>query len=143
VLALGLGIDAGGDGGGEGPRHLDPEGALGHQLEDGVVARTIGEDVVDLGLDLGGGPACHSGEEAFGALSELVDEGKVRYIGLSEAAPETIRRARTTHPAVQTEYSLWTRDVEAEVLPTLRELGIGFVAYSPLGRGSDRQDHLL
>ncbi len=76
-------------------------------------------------------------EETIGALSELVDEGKVRYIGLSEAAPETIRRAHATHPltAVQTEYSLWTRDVEAEVLPTLRELGIGFVAYSPLGRG--------
>ncbi|HEX6470212.1 MAG TPA: aldo/keto reductase [Streptosporangiaceae bacterium] len=63
--------------------------------------------------------------------------GKVRYIGLSEAAPETIRRAHATHPvsAVQNEYSLWTRDPEEDVLPTLRELGIGFVAYSPLGRG--------
>jgi aryl-alcohol dehydrogenase-like predicted oxidoreductase len=76
-------------------------------------------------------------EETVGALAELVQAGKVRYIGLSEAAPETIRRAHAVHPltAVQTEYSLWTRDPEAEVLPTLRELGIGFVAYSPLGRG--------
>lgn len=73
----------------------------------------------------------------MGALGELVAQGKVRHIGLSEAAPETIRRAHAVHPitAVQTEYSLWTRDVEAEVLPTCRELGIGFVAYSPLGRG--------
>jgi len=76
-------------------------------------------------------------EETVGALAELVAEGKVRHIGLSEAAPETIRRAHAVHPlaAVQTEYSLWSRDVEAEVLPTLRELGIGLVAYSPLGRG--------
>jgi aryl-alcohol dehydrogenase-like predicted oxidoreductase len=76
-------------------------------------------------------------EETVGALGELVDEGKVRYIGLSEAGPETIRRAHATHPlsAVQSEYSLWSRDPEARVLPTLRELGIGFVAYSPLGRG--------
>jgi len=76
-------------------------------------------------------------EETVGALGELVAQGKVRHIGLSEAAPETIRRAHAVHPitAVQTEYSLWTRDVEAEVLPTCRELGIGFVAYSPLGRG--------
>jgi aryl-alcohol dehydrogenase-like predicted oxidoreductase len=76
-------------------------------------------------------------EETVGAMAELVQAGKVRYIGLSEAAPETIRRAHATHPltAVQSEYSLWTRDLEAEVLPTLRELGIGLVAYSPLGRG--------
>jgi len=76
-------------------------------------------------------------EETVGALAELVSEGKVRHIGLSEAAPETIRRAHAVHPiaAVQTEYSLWSRDVEAEILPTLRELGIGLVAYSPLGRG--------
>jgi aryl-alcohol dehydrogenase-like predicted oxidoreductase len=76
-------------------------------------------------------------EETVGAMAELVQAGKVRYIGLSEAAPETIRRAHATHPltAVQMEYSVWTRDVEAEVLPTLRELGIGLVAYSPLGRG--------
>jgi aryl-alcohol dehydrogenase-like predicted oxidoreductase len=76
-------------------------------------------------------------EETVGAMAELVAEGKVRHIGLSEAAPETIRRANAVHPitAVQTEYSLWSRDPEAEILPTCRELGIGFVPYSPLGRG--------
>jgi aryl-alcohol dehydrogenase-like predicted oxidoreductase len=76
-------------------------------------------------------------EETVGAMAELVAEGKVRALGLSEAGPETIRRAHAVHPiaAVQTEYSLWSRDVEDEVLPTLRELGIGLVAYSPLGRG--------
>jgi aryl-alcohol dehydrogenase-like predicted oxidoreductase len=76
-------------------------------------------------------------EETVGAMAELVDAGKVRFLGLSEAAPATIRRAHAVHPvsAVQTEYSLWSRDVEEEILPTLRELGIGLVAYSPLGRG--------
>jgi aryl-alcohol dehydrogenase-like predicted oxidoreductase len=76
-------------------------------------------------------------EETVGAMAELVREGKVRFLGLSEAAPATIRRAHAVHPisALQTEYSLWTRDPEPEVLPTVRELGIGFVAYSPLGRG--------
>jgi aryl-alcohol dehydrogenase-like predicted oxidoreductase len=76
-------------------------------------------------------------EETVGALAELIAEGKIRHYGLSEAAPQTIRRAHAVHPvaAVQTEYSLWTRDPEAEVLPTVRELGIGFVPYSPLGRG--------
>jgi aryl-alcohol dehydrogenase-like predicted oxidoreductase len=76
-------------------------------------------------------------EETVGAMAELVEQGKVLHIGLSEAAPETIRRAHAVHPitAVQTEYSLWTRDPEIEVLPTCRELGIGFVPYSPLGRG--------
>jgi aryl-alcohol dehydrogenase-like predicted oxidoreductase len=76
-------------------------------------------------------------EETVGAMKELVEAGKVRYLGLSEAAPETIRRAHAVHPisALQTEYSLWSRDPEAEILPTIRELGIGFVAYSPLGRG--------
>lgn len=76
-------------------------------------------------------------EETVGAMSELVAEGKVRYLGLSEAAPETIRRAHGTHPlsALQSEYSLWTRDPEDRVLATVRELGVGFVAYSPLGRG--------
>jgi aryl-alcohol dehydrogenase-like predicted oxidoreductase len=76
-------------------------------------------------------------EETVGAMAELVREGKVRHIGLSEAAPKTIRRANAVHPitAVQTEYSLWSREPEAEILPTCRELGIGFVPYSPLGRG--------
>ncbi len=76
-------------------------------------------------------------EETVGAMADLVRAGKVRYLGLSEAAPETIRRAHAVHPitALQTEYSLWSRDAEDEILPTVRELGIGFVAYSPLGRG--------
>ncbi|MBA2567437.1 MAG: aldo/keto reductase [Thermoleophilaceae bacterium] len=76
-------------------------------------------------------------EETVGAMAELVDGGKVRHLGLSEAGPETIRRAHATHPiaALQTEYSLWSRDPEDQILPTVRELGIGFVAYSPLGRG--------
>jgi aryl-alcohol dehydrogenase-like predicted oxidoreductase len=76
-------------------------------------------------------------EETVGAMAELVQAGKVRHIGLSEASAATIRRAHAVHPitAVQTEYSLWTRDVEEEILPTLRELGIALVAYSPLGRG--------
>jgi len=76
-------------------------------------------------------------EETVGAMAELVEQGKVAHLGLSEAAPETIRRAAATHPiaALQTEYSLWSRDPEDEILPLVRELGIGFVAYSPLGRG--------
>jgi aryl-alcohol dehydrogenase-like predicted oxidoreductase len=76
-------------------------------------------------------------EETVGAMAELVSAGKVRYLGLSEAAPKTIRRANAVHPiaALQTEYSLWSRDPESELLPTIRELGIAFVAYSPLGRG--------
>ena len=76
-------------------------------------------------------------EETVGAMAELVQAGKVKYLGLSEAAPATIRRAHAVHPitALQTEYSLWTRDPEAEILPVCRELGIGFVPYSPLGRG--------
>jgi aryl-alcohol dehydrogenase-like predicted oxidoreductase len=76
-------------------------------------------------------------EETVGAMAELIKEGKVRFLGLSEAAPETIRRANSTHPitALQTEYSLWSRDPEEKILETVRELGIGFVAYSPLGRG--------
>jgi len=76
-------------------------------------------------------------EETVGAMAKLVEAGKVRYLGLSEAAPDTIRRAQSVHPiaALQTEYSLWSRDPEGELLETVRELGIGFVAYSPLGRG--------
>jgi aryl-alcohol dehydrogenase-like predicted oxidoreductase len=76
-------------------------------------------------------------EETVGAMAELVEQGKVRHLGLSEASPQTIRRAHAVHPiaALQTEYSLWSRDPEQAILPTVRELGIGFVAYSPLGRG--------
>ena len=76
-------------------------------------------------------------EETVGAMADLVKAGKVRFLGLSETAPQTIRRAQTVHPitALQTEYSLWSRDPEDEILPTVRELGIGFVSYSPLGRG--------
>jgi aryl-alcohol dehydrogenase-like predicted oxidoreductase len=76
-------------------------------------------------------------EETVGAMAQLIKEGKIRHIGLSEAGPQSLRRAVKIHPitALQTEYSLWTRDPEAEILPTCRELGIGFVAYSPLGRG--------
>ncbi len=76
-------------------------------------------------------------EETVGAMARLVEEGKVGHLGLSEAAPKTIRRAHAEHPiaALQTEYSLWSRDPEAEILPTVRDLGIGYVAYSPLGRG--------
>jgi aryl-alcohol dehydrogenase-like predicted oxidoreductase len=98
--------------------------------------RRLGVDYVDLFYQHRVDPNVPI-EETVGAMAELVKQGKVRHIGLSEAAPETIRRAHAVHPitAVQTEYSLWTRDPEVEVLPTCRELGIGFVAYSPLGRG--------
>jgi len=98
--------------------------------------RRLGTDHVDLYYQHRMDPDTPV-EETVGAMGELVAEGKIRYLGLSEAAPETIRRAHATHPitAVQTEYSLWTRELEAEILPTLRELGIGLVSYSPLGRG--------
>jgi aryl-alcohol dehydrogenase-like predicted oxidoreductase len=98
--------------------------------------RRLGTDHIDLFYQHRVDPAVPI-EETVGALGELVAAGKVRFIGLSEAAPETIRRAHATHPlsAVQSEYSLWTRDPEDEVLPTLRELGVGFVPFSPLGRG--------
>jgi aryl-alcohol dehydrogenase-like predicted oxidoreductase len=102
---------------------------------DGSLER-LGTDYVDLYYQHRVDPNVPI-EETVGAMAELVAAGKVRHIGLSEAAPETIRRANAVHPitAVQTEYSLWSRDPEAEVLPTCRELGIGFVPYSPLGRG--------
>jgi aryl-alcohol dehydrogenase-like predicted oxidoreductase len=98
--------------------------------------RRLGTDHIDLYYQHRVDPQVPI-EETVGAMAELVEAGKVRYLGLSEAAPETIRRAHATFPitAVQTEYSLWTRDLEEAVLPTLRELGIGLVAYSPLGRG--------
>ena len=98
--------------------------------------RRLGTDHVDLYYQHRVDPNVEI-EETVGAMAELVAQGKIRHIGLSEAGPETIRRAHAVHPitAVQSEYSLWTRDPEAEVLPTCAELGIGFVAYSPLGRG--------
>jgi aryl-alcohol dehydrogenase-like predicted oxidoreductase len=98
--------------------------------------RRLGVDVIDLYYQHRVDPDVAI-EETVGAMGDLVKQGKVRFIGLSEASADTIRRAHATHPitALQSELSLWTRDVEPEILPTCRELGIGFVAYSPLGRG--------
>src|SRR6202522_249652 len=98
--------------------------------------RRLGVDTIDLYYQHRVDPNTPI-EETVGAMAELVKAGKIRYLGLSEAAAETLRRAVKVHPiaALQTEYSLWTRDPEDEILPTCRELGIGFVAYSPLGRG--------
>ena len=98
--------------------------------------KRLGAEVIDLYYQHRVDPETPI-EETIGAMADLVKEGKVRYIGLSEAAASTIRRAHAVHPitAVETEYSLWSRDVEDEILPTCRELGIGFVPYSPLGRG--------
>ncbi|HEX2126309.1 MAG TPA: aldo/keto reductase [Thermoleophilaceae bacterium] len=114
-----------------------PDGSAEHVRRsiDGSLRR-LGTDHVDLYYQHRVDPNVPI-EETVGAMAELVQQGKVRHIGLSEAAPETIRRANAVHPitAVQTEYSLWTRDPEADVLPTCGDLGIGFVAYSPLGRG--------
>jgi aryl-alcohol dehydrogenase-like predicted oxidoreductase len=98
--------------------------------------RRLGTEVIDLYYQHRVDPAVPI-EETVGAMAALVAAGKVRFLGLSEAAPETIRRAHAVHriTALQSEYSLWTRDAEAEIVPLLRELGIGFVPYSPLGRG--------
>ncbi|WP_067618809.1 aldo/keto reductase [Alicyclobacillus acidiphilus] len=98
--------------------------------------KRLGVDYIDLYYQHRVDPSVPI-EETVGAMADLVRAGKVRYLGLSEAGPQTIRRAHRVHPiaALQTEYSLWSRDVEDEILPTVRELGIGFVAYSPLGRG--------
>jgi aryl-alcohol dehydrogenase-like predicted oxidoreductase len=98
--------------------------------------KRLGVDVIDLYYQHRVDPRTPI-EDTVGAMAELVRAGKVRYLGLSEASPATIRRAVKVHPiaALQTEYSLWSRDPEGEILPTVRELGIGFVAYSPLGRG--------
>jgi aryl-alcohol dehydrogenase-like predicted oxidoreductase len=119
----------------DGTRKIDGSPAYVHRACDASLRR-LGTDVIDLYYQHRVDPAVPI-EETVGAMSELVAAGKVRYLGLSEAGAETIRRAHAVHPisAVQTEYSLWTRDVEERVLPTLRELGIGLVAYSPLGRG--------
>jgi aryl-alcohol dehydrogenase-like predicted oxidoreductase len=106
-----------------------------HAACDASLAR-LGVDHIDLYYQHRVDPATPI-EETVGAMGELVAAGKVRYLGLSEAAPATIRRAHAVHPvsALQTEYSVWSRDPELEILPTVRELGIGFVPYSPLGRG--------
>ena len=98
--------------------------------------KRLGIDVIDLYYQHRVDPEVPI-EDTMGAMKKLVEQGKVKALGLSEAAPDTIRRAHKVHPitALQTEYSLWERHVEAEILPTLRELGIGFVPYSPLGRG--------
>jgi aryl-alcohol dehydrogenase-like predicted oxidoreductase len=114
---------------------LDGSASHVHSSIEGSLKR-LGTDHVDLYYQHRVDPNVPI-EETVGALAELVDEGKILHIGLSEAAPETIRRAHAVHPitAVQTEYSLWSREPEAEILPTCRELGIGFVPYSPLGRG--------
>jgi aryl-alcohol dehydrogenase-like predicted oxidoreductase len=98
--------------------------------------RRLGTDYIDLYYAHRVDPKIPI-EETVGALADLVAQGKVRYIGLSEAAPATIRRAHAVHPltALQTEYSLWSRDPEEQILPTVRDLGIGYVAYAPLGRG--------
>jgi aryl-alcohol dehydrogenase-like predicted oxidoreductase len=118
-----------------GPRGVDGSPENVKRACEGSLER-LGTDYIDLYYQHRVDPEVPI-EETVGAMAELVDEGKVRYIGLSEASAEVIRRAHATHPltAVQSEYSLWTRDPEAEVLATLRELGIGLVAYSPLGRG--------
>lgn len=106
-----------------------------HQACEASLQR-LGVDVIDLYYLHRVDPSVPI-EDTVGAMAELVQQGKVRYIGLSEAAPTTIRRGHAVHPitALQTEYSLWSRDPEDDILPTVRELGIGFVAYSPLGRG--------
>ena len=120
---------------GDGSRGLDGSAENVRLAVEGSLRR-LGTDRIDLYYQHRIDPDTPI-EDTVGALSALISEGKIRHYGLSEAAPDTIRRAQAVHPmaALQTEYSLWTRDPEAEILPLLRELGIGFVAYSPLGRG--------
>jgi aryl-alcohol dehydrogenase-like predicted oxidoreductase len=120
---------------GGGPRVLDSSPANIRVAIDGSLTR-LGTDRIDLYYQHRVDPKTPI-EDTVGALAEMIDEGKIRHFGLSEAGPNTIRRAHAVHPvtALQTEYSLWTRDPEAELLPLLRELGIGFVPYSPLGHG--------
>jgi aryl-alcohol dehydrogenase-like predicted oxidoreductase len=121
--------------GGDGGRTIDGHPDTARAAVEGSLKR-LGTDHIDLYYQHRMDPKVPI-EDTVGALADLVQAGKIRHIGLSEAAPETIRRAHAVHPitAVQSEYSLWTRDPEDEVLPTLRTLGIGFVPYSPLGRG--------
>jgi aryl-alcohol dehydrogenase-like predicted oxidoreductase len=118
-----------------GVRQLDSSPANIRTAVEGSLGR-LGVDTIDLYYQHRVDPNTPI-EDTVGAVAELVEEGKVRHLGLSEAGAETIRRAHAVHPvtALQSEYSLWTRDPEAEILPLVRELGIGFVAYSPLGRG--------
>ena len=120
---------------GGGPGALDSSPANIRTAVEGSLKR-LGTDRIDLYYQHRVDPNTPI-EDTVGALADMVQAGKIRHIGLSEAAPETIRRAHAVHPitAIQSEYSLWTRDPEAAVLPTLRELGIGLVPYSPLGRG--------
>jgi len=120
---------------GGGPGNIDSSPSNIRRAVEGSLKR-LGTDHIDLYYQHRVDPATPI-EETVVALAKLVTEGKVRYIGLSEAGPDTIRRAHAVHPiaALQTEYSLWTRDPEAELLPLLRQLGIGFVPYSPLGHG--------
>ena len=121
--------------GGDGGRTIDGHPDNLRAAVEGSLKR-LGTDHIDLFYQHRMDPKVPI-EDTVGAMADLVAAGKIRHIGLSEAAPETIRRAHAVHPvtAVQSEYSLWTRDPEAAVLPALRELGIGFVPYSPLGRG--------
>jgi aryl-alcohol dehydrogenase-like predicted oxidoreductase len=120
---------------GDGSRGLDGSPENIRLSVEGSLSR-LGTDYIDLYYQHRMDPGTPI-EETVGALAELIAEGKIRNYGLSEASPATIRRANAVHPvaALQTEYSLWSRDVEAEILPVVRELGIGFVPYSPLGRG--------
>ncbi len=124
-----------GEAGGAPKRSIDGSPAYVHSACEGSLER-LGVDRIDLYYQHRVDPSTPI-EDTVGAMAELVAQGKVRHLGLSEAGAETIRRAHAVHPitAVQTEYSLWTRDVEEEILPTLQELGIALVAYSPLGRG--------
>src|SRR5580658_2348778 len=132
VLATKFGLVSHND---DGPRNLDSSPSNIRIAVEGSLRR-LGTDHIDLYYQHRVDPKTPI-EETVGTLAELIAEGKIRHIGLSEAAAGTIRRAHSVHPitAVQSEYSLWTRDPEPRVLPLLRELGIGFVAYSPLGRG--------
>ena len=132
VLATKFGISRGADGSWQGVKG----GAAYVKASCDASLQRLGTDYIDLYFQHRVDPDTPI-EETVGAMADLFKAGKVRHIGLSEADPETIARAHAVHPisALQTEYSLWSRDVEAEILPLLKRLGIGFVAYSPLGRG--------
>lgn len=132
TLATKFGVSRGEDGSWQG---IKGSAAYARACCDASLKR-LGTDYIDLYYQHRVDPKTPI-EETVGAMAELVKAGKVRYIGLSEADPDTIARAHAVHPisALQTEYSLWSREVEAEILPTIQRLGIGFVAYSPLGRG--------